>query len=300
MGTIFAVHAVIDTLTQDGAPSYDTLQAIFQNALSQALARFSPSKVQGIRWLGPGPRVVRKVHEAALNPGGVTHATWVLGYTGAPPDILTQREPGRTSSEGSSEIAGLGTDINQSIFEQLVAQGFSRESVGVSAPWFDTSTNGPESFWTGPSASVTRTRDRFPQTNVLGTPSVDQNENPIGPTALNPGPSEAPSVIPTGTGAALTTLTILGLGIVGLYFAWPFLAAARSAKKTFANPRPNPRVVTKDTRREARRIHGGAKDLTQAKRAAHRAERRYVKSKLRSGHDDFGGRRPRVTGWDIS
>jgi hypothetical protein len=67
-----------------------------------------------------------------------------------------------------------------------------------------------------------------------------------------------------------------------------------------------PAIVTRDCRRESRRVFGGAEALTAGKPLAHRAERRAVARTLNGiarGFEDVDaviGEGRRLTGWQIS
>ena len=58
-------------------------------------------------------------------------------------------------------------------------------------------------------------------------------------------------------------------------------------------------VVTRSARRATRLVFGGDKELTRAKRAAHRANRRNIKALLKAGAVEFDFA-PRVTGREIA
>lgn len=222
MTPLFVFQSTIDTLSQDSAPSYATYRDIFVSALNHAMQSIDSSKTAGITWIGPGPRVTRRVRDGLAVPGGVTSAVWILGYSGAAPDIISQ------PSEYAGFIGSIVSDITNQLRAEPSMEAYLRPQ-GITGPIaeYDPAHNGPLSFWTSSQASTTHTRDSFPQTNAVGTPSADQFENPIGPNDPAIVPNTPPPTVPDPSGA-LKTLAVT-VGVLGaVYVIVTIVSAARS------------------------------------------------------------------------
>lgn len=223
----------ISVTFQDAAPDYRYLKTLFETALAQELQTMDPAKARTIRWVGDGPRVTRRVYEGA-RPGGTVRAVWPL---------VSDFD---AAFLGQSQVSGLLRSVAANLYN-LLRSGYDSPlrpdwtvDIAPTVSAYSEQLNGPISFWSSGQASITHTRDRFPQTSVTGSPSEDQNENPIGPNsaALTP---RAPGGGPTDWTKLIYAIGIVGGGIVVLYYAWPYLSGIRAAtaprRHAYANPR---------------------------------------------------------------
>lgn len=219
-------RGTFDSTTQDDAPSYDVLGSIFASALRQAEAGYTPEKVQGLTWIGPGPRVVRKVHNGApVVPGGITSAAWVLGYDGAPPSILLQS----SMSQWQAFVLDIQERIRQALRARVSVITGTSLDVTSSVLQYNEQQNGFVTFWSSGQAATTHTRDRFPAVNAAGETTADQNENPIGPNDPNLTPNAAPPVVPPGSvDNLLSTLKIVAIGAAVLGSAWAVISVVNA------------------------------------------------------------------------
>lgn len=221
--------AVFDTQIsvsfQDAAPSWIYSKNIFDSALSIELNSMDPSKRNGTAWASPGPRVTRRVYEG-LRPGGTIRVV----------DVLAADGPLSLSPDQMQQFLSLLAAGIDGQFRSGLASG---ATVQTSVSSFNPAVNGPLEFWTGGQATVTHTRERFPSTNLEGTPSADQNENPIGPSDASLAPTPAPPIVPGApqlpdiTGF-LKVAGIVAAGGVVLWLVWPLLSTARSGTEVVA------------------------------------------------------------------
>lgn len=230
----YVVSATERSFFRSNAPTY-----------AQVLGALQHVPLGDASWVGPAPRVTRRVATPDLN-SFVTRVAWafeVAGpYSQAGADAVAQRVRGWV--EGA-----------------LAAIPSADWDAAVVAP-YDPAVNGPLAWWADGRAAATPTRDEFPS-------AFASEENPVGPTtpvtapptaaqnaaqqageatstALAPltggGPGGAPSAIQQTT-SLITTVGVVAAVGVGLYLLWPVLTGVRSRVgahargAAYANPR---------------------------------------------------------------
>lgn len=224
MDPLFVFQVTSDDVSQDVAPSYADLQQNFNIALDRAMAPFSGTKTAGIQWAGP-IRVTRKVREGHL-PGGTTSAVGVLVRTGSVPSIMVN------TTQYQAFILAIQNNL-RSLVQGSVGTGNRVLHVYVTDYAADVAHNGPLSFWMSGQDAVTHTRDRFPQYNLLGEVSADQNENPIGPNDASLVPIAAPANVSLSTLTALEIALAATAVIAGAYMLAPLFRS----KPTYSTSR---------------------------------------------------------------
>lgn len=214
--TIYAVSMREDSALEGNGPSAD--------AIRDALGR---NRFPRSHWVGPAPRITRRVTTFSPTAGFNTYVTWLLDV-----DQVTYVP---NIEQGIAEhVAGLLDSIST----------INRWTDPVVTP-YNATTNGPLAWWQSGDAARTRTALEFP----TGGGRFDANENPVGPDS----PDLRPSTVPEGvnrwvdqsTGISLKTWVWLGLGAAGLYYLGGPIKALFSSSPARAPSIPRSRPSTR-------------------------------------------------------
>lgn len=197
MHQLFAVSAKESSALQPNAPSASDIR----NALNSN--RF-PRSI----WVGPAPRITRRINTFSPTSGFETYVTWILDVDQVTfvPDL---------AGGIRDHVAGLLDNIS------------SRWSTPEVVP-YSQSTNGSLSWWQSGDAARTRTALEFPQAGGR----FDANENPVGPDSPDLRPSTTSEAVNRwvnqGTGMSIGSWAILAVAGLGLLYLGPAIAPALS------------------------------------------------------------------------
>ncbi len=193
--SVVVVAQVIDrSILVTSAPTATSLD----DGFSAAMNGIRGAADTDTQWLAPRPRIVRWFETAALH-ANITSACNVAKVPNA----------------------GIATNLRLSL------QARFGDAMDIQVIDWTPALNGPLTFWTSGEASITRTRDVFPE---LGG-RADAFQNPIGPDSIASRPGtlveglnrlgEAAARAGAGvaTAAALPLLTV-ALALGGAWFAW--------------------------------------------------------------------------------
>lgn len=220
----YVMSSIERSVVQTNAPGADKITEALQSAATNTLLRQALNLLRGgPDWVGPMPRITRRYSLGALR-GNLTTVAWVFSFD---------------SDQMSPQQFDAAAQAAKAYFDQALATTGNWDPVAITR-WSEPA-NGPLSWWRSGQASVTMTRDAFPE---LGG-RLAANENPIGPDTPE---STLPTVgqgVGQQTGAAgaqgaadlLKTLGVLAVGGVALYLALPYLNRARGGSERRRNRR---------------------------------------------------------------
>lgn len=187
------------------------------------------------RWVGPAPRITRRINTGSAFEAWITQVTWLMDV-----DEVTF-------------APGLRANIAEQVASQLAH---------VSAAWtapevttYSEALNGPLAWWRSGDAARTRTALAFP---TLGG-RLDPDENPIGPDSR----STRPSTVGEGVndwvnrasgGFSIGGLLLIGGGLLALLYFGPALGNL-ATRATARSDRPARQLApsTRPSRRASRR-----------------------------------------------
>lgn len=175
-------------------------------------------------WIGPSPRVTRSLSSAAY-----TRAAWVGAW---PPDTTNQAPPQRA----------VGNAVAEVIANELNGRGYFGGPWRVTWVPYAPAQHGSLAWWREGTASVTRTRDAFPEFAAR----LSAAENPTGPTTPENRPATAGEVAgeafgggaSAGLSKAKDVLTLVAVIAVPLAVAWG-ISSVRGIQQDM-RPRRNP------------------------------------------------------------
>lgn len=165
------------------------------------------------RWVGPAPRIVRRINNGSMLQAWETYVTWLM-------------------------------DVEERTFAPMLRQGIADQVAGqlvhISDAWsrptvalYSEAINGPLGWWRSGDAARTRTALEPPTWGGR----LDVNQNPIGPDSRDVRPSTIPEAVHdwvgAGTGSGVGKLLLIAGGVLALYYLGPALGqgASWAAKK---------------------------------------------------------------------
>jgi hypothetical protein len=214
-----ALNGLTRTLASTGAV-LPTVTVLLVTAL--------PAVTPSFGWVGPSPRVTR-----ALSSVAQTRAAWVGAW---PPNTTNQAPPQRAVGDAVAEV----------IANELNARGYFGGPWRVTWVPYAPAQHGSLAWWRDGTASVTRTRDAFPEFAAR----LSAAENPTGPTTRENRPATAGEVAGEVLGGAAggaasgiskvkDVLVVAAVVAVPLAVAWT-ISSIRGIQQDL-RPRRNPR-----------------------------------------------------------
>lgn len=167
--------------------------------VTTALGRIAQSDSLG-RFAGPGPRITRT---APIGGRFTTKVAWLFALPEGLSDAQFQQRRAALTREATDAL------------ESITASNWVQVGTSVYEP----TVNGPVSWWTSGQATITRTRESFPETAERFT----SPENPIGPTTPLTTTMSIGGAVEQATSSLTMPLLIVG-GLAALIYLGPTIA----------------------------------------------------------------------------
>lgn len=222
-------------LTADAARA-NVIADAFRSAAAQVRGMPLPAGIDSRDalggWVGPAPRITRWHSPSLTNGPNVTHAAWVYRW----PD------PPAASAEKTNRY--VYQSIKSAVADQLARVSNARmpHDGNFVTSWaiYNDTINGPMSWWEGPQASATQTKEAFPQFSMIDGRDMGTRETPDGPgelTITRPTP-RIPGLPDPDQAIKILKYTAIIVGVVGvIYLAGPLIRSAAQAGAESVNER---------------------------------------------------------------